>query len=134
VKPGRYQAYVCHAGCFDWVSMFADDVAYWHTKELGAYYWDDFGQIEKQNPRAGAAAMATPTLVMHGALDYRVPDGQGLQYYNTLKARKVPARMVFFPDENHWILKPQNSRLWYREFFAWLKRFDPAAKPVKRRK
>jgi dipeptidyl aminopeptidase/acylaminoacyl peptidase len=67
--------------------------------------------------------MKTPTLVMHGLLDYRVPDAQGLAYYNTLKAKEVPARLVLFPDENHWILKPQNSRLWYREFFAWLKRY-----------
>ncbi len=118
----RYKAYVCHAGCFDWVSMFADDVAYWHKKSLGKYYWEDFKLIEAQNPRASANAMKTPTLVVHGALDYRVPDGQGLAYYNTLKAKKVPARLVFFPDENHWILTPRNSRLWYREFFAWLAR------------
>ena len=57
----------------------------------------------------------------HGALDYRVPDGQGLAYYNTLKARGVDAaRLLWFPDENHWILKPRNSKLWYGEFFAWL--------------
>jgi dipeptidyl aminopeptidase/acylaminoacyl peptidase len=67
--------------------------------------------------------MRTPTLVVHGALDYRVPDAQGLAYYNTLKARGVPARLLWYPDENHWILKPQNSRLWYREFFDWLARF-----------
>jgi dipeptidyl aminopeptidase/acylaminoacyl peptidase len=64
--------------------------------------------------------MHTPTLVIHGALDYRVPDAQGLAYYNTLKARGVPSRLLWYPDENHWILKPQNSRLWYQEFFAWL--------------
>jgi dipeptidyl aminopeptidase/acylaminoacyl peptidase len=121
---GRYRAYVCHAGCFDWVSMFADDTYPFHEKELGAWYWKNFGTIEAQNPRAAVRRMATPTLVIHGALDYRVPDAQGLQYYNTLKAKKVPARLVHFPDENHWILKPQNSRLWYREFFDWLKRFD----------
>jgi dipeptidyl aminopeptidase/acylaminoacyl peptidase len=118
----RYKAYVCHAGCFDWVSMFADDAYYWHPKELGAFYWDDFAKIESQNPRARVKAMKTPTLVMHGLLDYRVPDSQGLAYFNSLKAKGVPARLVFFPDENHWILKPQNSRLWYREFFAWLER------------
>ena len=54
--------------------------------------------------------MRTPTLVIHGALDYRVPDAQGLAYYNTLKARGVDARLLWFPDENHWILKPRNSR------------------------
>jgi len=126
VPAGRYRAYICHAGCFDWVSMFADDAYYYFAKELGAWYWRDFARVEAQNPRAMVRRMATPTLVVHGALDYRVPYTQALQYYNTLKARKVPTRLVHFPDENHWILKPQNSRLWYREFFAWLRRFDPA--------
>lgn len=119
----RYKAYVCHAGCFDWVAMFADDAWYWHPKALGARYWDDMKKVEGQNPRSRARRMKTPTLVMHGLLDYRVPDAQALAYYNTLKAKGVPSRLVFFPDENHWILKPQNSRLWYREFFAWLERF-----------
>jgi dipeptidyl aminopeptidase/acylaminoacyl peptidase len=118
----RYKAYVCHAGCFDWVGMFADDAYYWHPKELGAFYWERPAKVEAQNPRAYVKGMKTPTLVMHGLLDYRVPDAQGLAYYNTLKAKGVPARLVLFPDENHWILKPQNSRLWYREFFAWLAR------------
>jgi dipeptidyl aminopeptidase/acylaminoacyl peptidase len=67
--------------------------------------------------------MKTPTLVIHGELDYRVPATQALQYYNTLRAKDVAARLVYFPDENHWILKPQNSRLWYREFFGWIKRY-----------
>ena len=122
----RYKAFVCHAGCFDWVAMFSDDAYFWHPKELGAWYWEDPAKVDGQNPRARADRMKTPTLVMHGLLDYRVPDAQGLAYYNTLKAKGVPARLVFFPDENHWILKPQNSRLWYREFFAWLARHAPA--------
>ena len=126
VQPGRYAAYICHAGCFDWTAMFADDAWSWHSKELGAYYWDDMARVNAQSPHAFAGAMSTPTLVIHGAQDYRVPDQQGLAYYNTLKARGVDARLVWFPDENHWILKPRNSRLWYREFFAWLERHDPA--------
>jgi dipeptidyl aminopeptidase/acylaminoacyl peptidase len=129
----RYKAYVCHAGCFDWVGMFADDAYYWHPKELGAFYWDDPARVEAQNPRSRARRMKTPTLVIHGLLDYRVPDAQGLAYYNTLKAKGVPARLVFFPDENHWILKPQNSRLWYREFFAWLRRYVTTGGKAKRR-
>jgi dipeptidyl aminopeptidase/acylaminoacyl peptidase len=120
---GRYAAYVCHAGCFDWVGMFADDAWYWHPKELGAFYWDNPKRVAAQNPLTFARRMKTPTLVIHGLLDYRVPDSQGLAYYNTLKAKGVDSRLVFFPDENHWILKPQNSRLWYREFFAWLGRY-----------
>ena len=119
----RYKAFVCHAGCFDWVSMFSDDAWYWHPKELGAFYWENPSRVAAQNPLARVRRMKTPTLVIHGLLDYRVPDSQGLAYYNTLKAKGIESRLLFFPDENHWILKPQNSRLWYREFFAWLGRF-----------
>ncbi len=128
VPPGRYAAYVCHAGCFDWTAMFADDAFSWHAKELGAYYWDDLAQVNKQSPHAFASAMQTPTLVIHGALDYRVPDGQGLAYYNTLKARGVDARLLWFADESHWILKPRNSRQWYGEFFDWLADHNVAAR------
>ena len=134
VKPGRYQAYVCHAGCYDWVAMFAEDAYTWFPRELGASYWDDMGKVHGQSPHAFAKHMQTPTLVIHGALDYRVPDQQGLAYYNTLKARGVDARLLWFPDENHWILKPRNSKLWYEEYFAWLKRHDPGATPRKKRR
>ena len=122
VKPGRYQAYICHAGCFDWSAMFSDDAYTWHAKELGAWYWEDPAKIRAQSPSSFVTAMKTPTLVIHGALDYRVPDQQGLAYYNTLKAKGVMARLLWFPDENHWVLKPRNSKLWYGEFFDWLKR------------
>ncbi len=127
--PGRYQAYVCHAGCFDWTAMFADDSYTWHAREFGAWYWDNPRLVNEQSALATAANMVTPTLVVHGALDYRVPDQQGLAYYNTLKARQVDARLLWFPDENHWVLKPRNSRLWYQEFAAWLKAHDPGASP-----
>jgi dipeptidyl aminopeptidase/acylaminoacyl peptidase len=128
LKRGRYQAYVCHAGCFDWRAMFADDAYTWHAQELGAYYWDDPAKVQAQSPDTFAGKLTTPTLVIHGALDYRVPDQQGLAYYNTLKARGIEARLLWFPDENHWILKPRNARLWYGEFFAWLEAHDPGAK------
>lgn len=135
VAPGRYAAYVCHAGCFDWTAMFADDAYTWHAKELGAWYWDDKARVDAQSPHAFAARMRTPTLVIHGALDYRVPDAQGLAYYNTLKAMGVEARLLWYPDENHWILKPRNSKQWYGEFFGWLAAHDPGAKrPAKSRK
>jgi dipeptidyl aminopeptidase/acylaminoacyl peptidase len=75
-----------------------------------------------QSPATFAEHMQTPTLVIHGAQDYRVPDHNGLAYYNTLKAKGVDARLLWFPDENHWVLKPCNSRQWYQEFFDWLAR------------
>ena len=120
VPAGRYAAYVCHAGCFDWTAMFADDAWAWFAKEMGGWYWDDPARVDARSPHAFAAQMHTPTLVMHGALDYRVPDAQGLAYYNTLKARGVAARLLWFADENHWVVKPRNSKRWYAEFFAWL--------------
>jgi len=119
----RYRAFVCHAGCYDWVSMMATDGYKFFAKELGGFHWDKPAQVMRQSPHHYARRFKTPTLVMHGELDYRVPATQALQYYDTLHARGVPARLVYFPDENHWILKPQNSRLWYSEFFAWLKRY-----------
>jgi dipeptidyl aminopeptidase/acylaminoacyl peptidase len=131
VKPGRYQAYVCHAGCYDWVGMFSDDAYGWHAQELGGWYWNDMKKVHSQSPHAYAATMQTPTLVIHGAKDYRVPDAQGLAYYNTLKAKGVDARLLWYPDENHWILKPANNVIWYHEFFDWIKRYDPAFKKKK---
>jgi len=128
----RYKTYVCHAGCYDWVSMMATDAYSFFAKELGAFHWDNPARVMKQSPHHYARRMKTPTLVIHGELDYRVPATQALQYYNTLRARKVPARLIYFPDENHWILKPQNSRLWYREFFGWVKRYVPAGARARR--
>jgi dipeptidyl aminopeptidase/acylaminoacyl peptidase len=126
LPPARYAAYVCHAGCFDWTAMFADDAWPWHAKELGGWYWADPARVAAQSPHTFAGGFSAPTLVIHGALDYRVPDAQGLAYYNTLKARGVDARLLWFPDENHWILKPRNSKLWHDEFLGWLRRHDPA--------
>jgi dipeptidyl aminopeptidase/acylaminoacyl peptidase len=118
----RYRAYVCHAGCYDWVSMMATDGYRFFAKELGAFHWEDEARVLRQSPHHHFRNAQTPTLVVHGELDYRVPATQALQYYDSLKAKGIAARLVYFPDENHWILKPQNSRLWYREFFAWLAR------------
>ncbi len=120
---GRYAAYVCHAGCYDWVSMMGSDGYFWFGHELGGFPWEDEARVLAQSPHHYAAAFDTPTLVIHGELDYRVPYYQGLAYYNTLRVLGVPSRLLCYPDENHWILKPQNSRLWYREFFDWLDRY-----------
>ena len=128
----RYKSYVCHAGCYDWVSMMATDGYAFFSDELGAFHWDDPTRVMKQSPHHYVKRAKTPTLVIHGEQDYRVPATQALQYYDTLKAKNVPSRLVYFPDENHWILKPQNSRLWYREFFDWLARYAPGG-PVRER-
>ncbi len=128
VAPGRYRAYVCHAGVFDRIATFSADSYTSRPLDLGAKYWEDPARVAAQSPHTFAAQMHTPTLVTHGAQDFRVPDCNGLAYYNTLQARGVDARLLWFPDENHWVLKPRNSKLWYAEFAAWLARHGAAQK------
>jgi dipeptidyl aminopeptidase/acylaminoacyl peptidase len=90
---------------------------------MGGEPWDGIEVIDRWNPARYAKGFVTPMLVLHGERDFRVPVTQGLECYGVLKAKGVPARLVYFPDENHWILKPRNSLLWYREVQAWLKRW-----------
>src|SRR5204862_2982831 len=121
----RYRTYVCHAGCYDWVSMMATDGYLFFDKELGGFHWDRPAQVMKQSPHHYAKRFKTPTLVTHGAQDFRVPATQALQYYDTLHTKGAAARRGYFPDENHWILKRQNSRLWYRECCGRGRRYAP---------
>ena len=85
------------------------------AQSFGGEPWDGLETIDRWNPARFASGFKTPMLVIHGERDYRVPVTQGLECYGVLKAKGVPARLVYFPDENHWVLKPQNSLLWYRE-------------------
>jgi dipeptidyl aminopeptidase/acylaminoacyl peptidase len=119
----RFKAMVCHAGVYNWHSQMASDIVRARERALGAMPWGDITKIDKQSPQRFAANFKTPTLIMHGEKDYRVPVTQGFEYYNTLRLKGVPTRLVYFPDENHWILKPQNSLLWHREFFGWLEKY-----------
>ena len=127
VPAGRYRAYVCHAGVFDRVATMSADSYPTRPKDLAARYWEDMPRVLAQSPHTSAASMHTPTLVIHGAKDFRVPDCNGLAYYNTLKARAVDARLLWFADENHWVLKPQNSRQWYGELMGWIARYTAKA-------
>jgi dipeptidyl aminopeptidase/acylaminoacyl peptidase len=119
----RFKAMICHAGVYNWHSMMASDFVRARERPLGALPFGDQTKIDKQNPQRFAGAFKTPTLVMHGEKDFRVPVTQGFEYYNTLRLKGVPTRLVYFPDENHWVLRPQNARLWHREFFAWLDKY-----------
>jgi dipeptidyl aminopeptidase/acylaminoacyl peptidase len=119
----RFKAMICHAGVYNWHSMLASDVVKGRERSLGAPPWGDLEKIDRQSPQRFAKNFKTPTLVTHGEQDFRVPVTQGLEYYNTLRQKGVPTRLVYFPDENHWILKPQNSRVWHREVFAWLEKY-----------
>src|ERR671930_1980596 len=110
-------------GGYDPPSPYASDWTMGRSRAFGGEPWDGLEAIDRFNPARFAKGFNTPMLVLHGERDYRVPVSQGLECYDVLKAKGVPARLVYFPDENHWILKPRNSILWYREVHAWLERF-----------
>ena len=118
-----FKAMVCHAGVYNWHSMLASDIVKGRERSLGAMPWGDLEKIDQQTPQRFAKNFKTPTLVIHGERDFRVPVTQGLEYYNTLRQKGVPTRLIYFPDENHWVLKPKNSVQWYDEVFGWLGRW-----------
>ena len=117
----RFKAFVSHAGPFDLRSEALETEELWFpTWEFKGMPWDSPDIYEKHSPSTFAKEFRTPTLVLHGELDYRVPAGQGMQLFTALQTRKVPSKMVLFPDEGHWIQKPQNSVLWYSQFLEWI--------------
>ncbi len=122
-RTKRYACIVNHAGVFDLLSQYATDVTQGRHASFGGEPWDGLDRIDRWSPSREAAGLTTPMLVIHGERDYRVPVTQGLEAYNILKAKGVEARLIYFPDENHWVLKPRNSVFWYREVAAWLARF-----------
>jgi dipeptidyl aminopeptidase/acylaminoacyl peptidase len=119
----RFKAMVCHAGVYDWHAMMASDIVKGRERSLGAPPWENLDKVDRQSAQRYSANFKTPTLVLHGERDFRVPVTQGLAYYNTLRQKGVPARLVYFPDENHWVLKAQNSLVWHREVFGWLEKY-----------
>jgi len=119
----RFKAIVNHAGVCDFQTQFASDVTQGRRLSMGGELWDDLAGLDRYNPIRQAAHFKTPMLVIHGVKDYRVPYNQGLTIYNVYQAMGLPARLVVYPDENHWILKPHNSRHWYGEVLGWLGRW-----------
>jgi dipeptidyl aminopeptidase/acylaminoacyl peptidase len=119
----RFRCIVNHAGVYDLLSQYASDVTQGRAQSMGGEPWDGLEHIDRWSPARSAHGFVTPMLVIHGEKDYRVPVSQGLECYGVLKAKGVPARLVYFPDENHWVLKPRNSQLWYREVLGWLERW-----------
>jgi dipeptidyl aminopeptidase/acylaminoacyl peptidase len=122
----RFKALVSHAGVYNLESMYGvTEETFFPEWEFGGNPWDNPELYEKWSTHRFAKNFATPTLVTHGELDFRVPIGEGLQLFTALQRRGVPSRLLYFPDEGHWVLKPQNSRLWFQTvgdwFDQWLK-------------
>jgi len=123
----RFKCIVSHDGMFNPESAFGSTEEDWfNIWEFKGHPWDYYGKPDSENPFRKWAPMLsaknfkTPTLVIHGQLDYRLDVSEGFQLFDTLQLLKVPSKMLYFPDEGHWVLKPQNSQLWYKTVNDWV--------------
>jgi dipeptidyl aminopeptidase/acylaminoacyl peptidase len=124
VTTTRFKALVSHAGLFDQVAQWTtSDVTYGREVNMGGPVWEGGALWQTQNPIMKAPNLKTPMLVTAGERDYRVPLNNTLQLWSVLQRQRVPSRLIVFPDENHWILKGENSRFFYSEVHAWLARW-----------
>jgi dipeptidyl aminopeptidase/acylaminoacyl peptidase len=122
-QTDRFAAAICHAGVTDLLGQWASDITAGREEAIGGVPWEDMEAVQRWSPLAHTHGMVTPTLVIHGELDYRVVVTQGLTLYGILKHKGVDSRLVYYPDEGHWIEKPRNSIHWYGEFLDWLERY-----------
>jgi dipeptidyl aminopeptidase/acylaminoacyl peptidase len=124
-QTDRFACTVVHAPVFNTLGMCSGDITQGVEREMGGEPWDlprTAAALARWSPAAHTGAYRTPTLVLHGEQDFRCPVEHGLELYGVLKAKGVPARLVHYPDENHWILKRRNSIHWYGEVLSWITR------------
>jgi dipeptidyl aminopeptidase/acylaminoacyl peptidase len=122
--PERFRCLVNHDGLFDLRMMyFATEELWFPEREFGGPYYAEPTAYENHNPVHYVTNWRTPMLVVHGALDYRVPDTQALATFTALQRQGIESRLLWYPDENHWVLKPANSVQWHREVLGWLGRY-----------
>ena len=129
----RFKAFIAHDGFFNMEQQYLETEELWFTNwDLGGAYWEKNNPAVKRSyansPHLFVDKWDTPILCIHGEKDYRILASQGMAAFNAAKLRGVPAELLIFPDENHWVLKPQNGILWQRTFFKWL---DKWLKPEK---
>ena len=117
-RPHPFKALVAHAAVYNSFTQIGAD--YGAEVERFFNYWDKPEEFAKYSPHTSAGNFKTPTLVIHNQQDMRVPVNHGIELFNTLQKRGVPSKLVYFPDENHWVLKPQNSLFWYQTVRDWV--------------
>jgi dipeptidyl aminopeptidase/acylaminoacyl peptidase len=123
---GRFKAIISHAGVYDKVSMYATEELWFEEHDLQGTPWTAPENYKKWAPVTYAGDLGkykTPTLVIAGERDYRVPYTQSLEFFSALQRQGVPSELLIFPDEGHWVLKPQNAQLWYKTFLDWLAKY-----------
>jgi dipeptidyl aminopeptidase/acylaminoacyl peptidase len=126
-----FKALVSHAGVYDLRSEAGTTDELWFVKwEFKGFPWEKDSNYDEWSPNMFVGNFKTPTLITQGELDYRVPLGQSQELFTALQERHIPSKLVLFPDEGHWILKPQNSRYWYSTVINWLDKYTKPAAPV----
>lgn len=125
---GRFACLIAHAGIFNTESQYLETEEMWFANwDLGGPFWDKSNAAAQRSfansPHKFVDKWDTPILITHGEYDFRILASQGMMAFNAARLRGVPAEMLIFPDENHWILKPQNAIMWQRVFFRWLNRW-----------
>ncbi len=115
----KFKTLVTHCGVFDFSSMYGTTEETWFDEWEHGKPWENSEQ-EKFSPHRYAGNFKTPNLIIHNELDFRVPINQGLSLFTALQRQGIPSKLLYFPDEGHWVLKPQNSRLWHDTIFDWL--------------
>ena len=125
--PNHFKCLVSHDGLFDAVAAYGQTEELWFNEwEYKGTPWDNPETYRKWSPHQFAKEFKTPTLVVHGQLDYRLDVSQGFELFTTLQRLKVPSKMLYFPDEGHWVLKPQNSQLWNKTVNDWVDQWTGA--------
>jgi dipeptidyl aminopeptidase/acylaminoacyl peptidase len=122
----RFKAFIAHCGVFNLESMFGATEELWFSNwDMKGPYWQEPKPVSytKFSPHQFVKNWDTPMLVIHNDKDFRVPLTEGLQAFTAAQLKNVPSRFLYFPDEGHWVLRPQNSVLWNRVFFDWLDRY-----------
>ncbi len=124
----RFKALVSHAGVYDLRSEAGTTEELWFVKwEFQGFAWDNPELYEKWSPSSYVKNFKTPTLVTQGEIDYRVPVGQSQELFTALQEMNIPSKLVLFPEEGHWILKPQDSQFWYATVMDWLTKYSSTA-------
>ncbi len=116
----KFKTLITHCGVYNLDSMYMTEELWFHEWEVGGPPWGPREPYEKFSPHRYAKNFKTPNLIIHNDLDFRVPVSEGFQLFTTLQRLGVPSKMINFPDEGHWVLKPQNSQLWYKTVNHWV--------------
>ena len=124
----RFKAFIAHDGMFNFESQYLETEEMWFPNwDFGGPFWEADNAAAQRSyefsPHKYVQNWDTPILVIHGELDYRVTVAQGMSAFNAARLLDIPAKFLYFPDENHWVLSAHNGILWQRTFFGWLDRW-----------